>query len=119
MIKKIFLVTSIIVILFTSNVFAYDKNFVTEYIDYVKMLNSIDKPENNKSSKGLKDEFIMIADFETEDFEDNTNNETSVNDNQIDSADIPIKEFYIIVVYALGCISGFLMSGFLLKWFQK
>ena len=119
MIKRVFLVTSIITILFSSSVFAYDKNFVTEYIDYVKMLDSIDKPEDDTDSKGLKDEYIMIADFETENAENNSNSETSFDDSAVTSADIPIKEFYVVVVYALGCISGFLMSGFLLKWFQK
>lgn len=119
MIKRVFLVTSILFVLFTNNVFAYEKNFVTEYLDYVKMLDSIDKPEIEDDTSFLKDEIRMIADFETENTENNTNSETDFNDSSVTDTDIPIKEFYVIVVYALGCISGFLMSGFLLKWFQK
>lgn len=119
MIKKIFLITSLLTILFTVDVFAFDTNFVTDYIKYVKELDSIDDEVVNQDDSKLKDEFIMIADFESENFENNQDNETSVDDNQVDTSDIPIKEFYVVVVYALGCISGFLMSGFLLKWFQK
>lgn len=114
--KRIIVLTSIFCLLFSYNVFGSDLlsglaiNRLDEYID------SMEEEKQNVLQDSIG--YIVADNEQMEDIKD-FEEDNQIN-NSIENTDSEyVTEYRIIIIYALGCISGFLMSIFMLKWLNK
>lgn len=116
--KKYFFLICVFSILFSYNVFASDFDSM---VDLGRLNDYIEEIEEEEEKKVVLQDTIgyIVADNEQmEDINDFEENNTDNSDIETSGSEF-VNEYRIIIIYALGVISGFLMSLFMLKWVNK